>query len=218
MGKKRIDKDKIIQAFLTSAAEKSAGATSLADIGVILSVNKASLYNHFSSRDEIYDAAIDFCGIYMQNVQFFPADTAVSKKDGFTDTVKKLIRQYFRSYEIEPLFQMYAFIHSEKFFNEKAASIAADEKKKIADGIISLAKKCVELKRITEQNAADLSSRASFFSDALSSQLNSYITAKKETVRQNPETGAGSLFALPTDDKLLGSIIEQDTAFWNMFN
>ena len=31
-------------------------------------------------------------------------------------------------------------------------------------------------------------------------QLDSYITNRKETVRQNPDCSAGSLFALPTDD------------------
>ena len=62
MSKKNISQEKIIQAFIASAFEKSAGGTSLADISESLEIKKASLYNHFSSRDEMYAAAVDFCG------------------------------------------------------------------------------------------------------------------------------------------------------------
>ena len=37
-------------------------------------------------------------------------------------------------------------------------------------------------------------------------QIDSYIMHKKEIVRQNPECGAGSLFALPTDEEALNKI------------
>ena len=47
MGRKNISQEKIIQAFLASAFEKSAGATSLSDIAEYLEIKKASLYNHF---------------------------------------------------------------------------------------------------------------------------------------------------------------------------
>ncbi|MFC2282215.1 MAG: TetR/AcrR family transcriptional regulator, partial [Treponema socranskii subsp. buccale] len=110
MAKKRIDRDKIIQAFLTCAFEKSAGAVSLADIASLLGVNKASLYNHFSSRDAIYEAAIDFCAEYMSGVRFIPESADSLVLLSFSDALAKIVKQYFRSYEIEPLFQMYAFI------------------------------------------------------------------------------------------------------------
>ena len=267
MAKKRIDRDKIIQAFLACAFEKSAGAVSLADIASLLGVNKASLYNHFSSRDAIYEAAIDFCAEYMSGVRFIPesADSLVSLP--FPDALAKIVKQYFRSYEIEPLFQMYAFIHSSKFFSSEAALSAERETQKIADDTASLIARfaacgklpgteskaertsaldagsagnanCtgdmlqadgVQTADATEKNerpakdergaAGDavldtLKERALFFARELSAELSAYIVEKKETLRQNPESGAGSLFALPPDDSALAKIIARAESYW----
>ena len=59
MGRKNISQEKIIQAFLASAFEKSAGATSLSDIAEYLEIKKASLYNHFPSKQAIFDAIVE---------------------------------------------------------------------------------------------------------------------------------------------------------------
>ncbi len=277
MAKKRIDRDKIIQAFLTCAFEKSAGAVSLADIASLLGVNKASLYNHFSSRDAICEAAIDFCAEYMSGVRFIPesADSLVSLP--FSDALAKIVKQYFRSYEIEPLFQMYAFIHSSKFFSSEAALSAERETQKIADDTASLIARfaaCgklpgteskaeqtsaldagsagnanrtgnmrqtdgVQTADATEKNerpangergttgdandaphtlqtaASDtFKERTLFFARELSAELGAYIVEKKEMLRRNPESGAGSLFALPPDDSALAKIIARAEAYW----
>ena len=34
-------------------------------------------------------------------------------------------------------------------------------------------------------------------------QLDAYIAVRKETIRQNPETGNGSLFELPSDNNII---------------
>ena len=119
------------------AFEKSAGAVSLADIASLLGVNKASLYNHFSSRDAICEAAIDFCAEYMSGVRFIPESADSLAPLSFSDALAKIVKQYFRSYEIEPLFQMYAFIHSSKFFSSEAYRAAERETQKIADDTAS---------------------------------------------------------------------------------
>ena len=239
MAKKRIDRDKIIQAFLTCAFEKSAGAVSLADIASLLGVNKASLYNHFSSRDAICEAAIDFCAEYMSGVRFIPesADSLVSLP--FSDALAKIVKQYFRSYEIEPLFQMYAFIHSSKFFSSEAALSAERETQKIADDTASLIARFAACGKLpgTESKAEQTSTldagsagdvphtlqtaasdtfkeRALFFARELSAELGAYIVEKKEMLRRNPESGAGSLFALPPDDSALAKIIARAEAYW----
>ena len=267
MAKKRIDRDKILQAFLTCAFEKSAGAVSLADIASLLGVNKASLYNHFSSRDAIYEAAIDFCADYMSGVRFIPESADSLAPLSFSDALAKIVKQYFRSYEIEPLFQMYAFIHSSKFFSSEAARAAERETQKIADDTASFIARFaaegklpgteskaeqtsaldagsagnvnrmgnmrqadgVQTADATEKNerpangergtAGDavldaLKERALFFARELSAELSAYIVEKKETLRQNPESGAGSLFALPSDDSALAKIIARAEAYW----
>ncbi|MBP3709300.1 MAG: TetR/AcrR family transcriptional regulator [Treponema sp.] len=268
MAKKRIDRDKIINAFLLCAFEKSAGAVSLADIAALLGVNKASLYNHFSSRDEIYEVAIDWCAQYMAHVQFIAmpynasqsSDSAMlvySSNDAnaaqdeqlqqrvvasFDDALAHVIAQYFRSYELEPLFYMYTFIHSNKFFSKKAADAAQNEMQKIADGMVALVtqfndNESVSLKstqmhkeqhtvnengtaslqmHVTTQPIDKLQQRAQFFAHALSAQLNAYIVHKKEMIRQNPESGAGSLFSLPSDDATLATIVANAAQYWSM--
>ncbi|MBC6719074.1 TetR/AcrR family transcriptional regulator [Treponema sp. Marseille-Q4130] len=264
MAKKRIDRDKIIQAFLTCAFEKSAGAVSLADIASLLGVNKASLYNHFSSRDAICEAAIDFCAEYMSGVRFIPESADSLAQLSFSDALAKIVKQYFRSYEIEPLFQMYAFIHSSKFFSSEAFRAAERETQKIADDTASfiarfaaeekleLSKNGCRLKELfgtsaksgkqpagvpdaenagyandaddignaneayTLQTAASdtFKERTLFFARELSAELGAYIVEKKEMLRRNPESGAGSLFALPPDDSALAKIIARAEAYW----
>ena len=255
MAKKRIDRDKILQAFLTCAFEKSAGAVSLADIASLLGVNKASLYNHFSSRDAICEAAIDFCADYMSGVRFIPESADSLAPLSFSDALTKIVKQYFRSYEIEPLFQMYAFIHSSKFFSSEAFRAAERETQKIADdtasfiarfaaeGKLPFAKNEYGLKNVSDADAKakaekqpsgtpdagssgsvsytlqtavfdTLKEKALFFARELSAELSAYIVEKKETLRQNPESGAGSLFALPADDSALAKIIARAEAYW----
>ena len=277
MAKKRIDRDKIIQAFLTCAFEKSAGAVSLADIASLLGVNKASLYNHFSSRDAICEAAIDFCADYMSGVRFIPETADSLAPLSFSDALAKIVKQYFRSYEIEPLFQMYAFIHSSKFFSSEAARAAERETQKIADDTASfIARFAAEGKLPSTESKAEQTSpldagsagnanrtgnmrqtdgvqtadateknerpangergttgdandaphtlqtaasdtfkeRALFFARELGAELSAYIVEKKEMLRRNPESGAGSLFALPADDSALAKIIARAEAYW----
>ena len=55
MSRKNLSREKIIQAFLTASFEKSAGATSLADVSDALEIKKASLYNHFENKEQMYD-------------------------------------------------------------------------------------------------------------------------------------------------------------------
>jgi len=69
MSKKNISQEKIIQAFIASAFEKSAGGTSLADISESLEIKKASLYNHFSSRDEMYTAESEIPSLFLSSAR-----------------------------------------------------------------------------------------------------------------------------------------------------
>ena len=84
MSKKNISQEKIIQAFLTSAFDKSAGATSLADVADSLEIKKASLYNHFESREAMYDASIAYCEKEIGQVDFLTQKVLDSVKAGKT--------------------------------------------------------------------------------------------------------------------------------------
>ena len=122
MGRKRISREKIINAFLFCAFDKSAGATSLQDIADFLEIKKASLYNHFGSKDEMYDATLVYCSDYLNFVNFIPEDInrdgKIYEEDAY-DGFRKIIKRHIQLYENEPLFQIFTFVHSEKYFNKK---------------------------------------------------------------------------------------------------
>ena len=191
MSKKNISQEKIIQAFLSSAFDKSAGATSLADVADTLEIKKASLYNHFESREAMYDASISYCQKEIGQVEFLTQkvfDSVQAGKITVPAAIKKLIARYFALFDSEPLFKMYVFVHTEQYFNAAALKIVQEQIEKINEDI----KKLVETKEI-----------ASSLTSLILQQLDAYIAVRKETIRQNPETGAGSLFELPSDNNII---------------
>ena len=203
MSKKNISQEKIIQAFLTSAFDKSAGATSLADVADSLEIKKASLYNHFESRDAMYDATIEYCAQQIGQVDFLTQKVQEAVESGKTTVsaaIKKLIARYFSLFDSEPLFKMYVFVHTEQYFNAFALKIVQNQIEKINNDI----KKLVE----TKEAAACLTS-------IILQQLDAYIAVRKETIRQNPETGAGSLFELPSDNNIINKASRLVDAFVN---
>ena len=211
MSKKNISQEKIIQAFLASAFEKSAGATSLADVSEGLEIKKASLYNHFESRDAMYAASIAYSAQEVGRISFLEEKTLESIKGGKVASAaifKKLITRYFQLFENEPLFQIYVFIHSEQYFNLDALKIVEGENNQICDSIKNLLSALVAAKKITKKTDKELKDLATNLAAIIIQQRDAYIAARKETVRQNPDSKAGGLFALPTDEAALGRTLK----------
>ena len=203
MSKKNISQEKIIQAFLASAFDKSAGATSLADVSEGLEIKKASLYNHFESRDAMYAASIAYSAQEVGAVSFLEEKTLESIKGGKVAPAavfKKLITRYFELYENEPLFQIYVFVHSEQYFNLDALKIVEGENNQLCDSIKDMLAAFVAAKKLTKKTDKELKDLAGQFAAVIIQHRDSYIAARKETVRQNPDSKAGGLFALPTDE------------------
>lgn len=211
MSKKNISQEKIIHSFLSSSFENSAGSTSLADIAEDLQIKKASLYNHFSSKEEMYDSTLNYCQKEISSIQFLTEKNIASINTGktsFAIFIKRLASKYFTLFENEPLFQMYTFIHSEQYFNIKALNIVNSEIKKLSENIktvlgIYIASNKLEAK--TDKEQKDISAA---IASLILLQMDNYLAEKKETIRQNPESGMGSLFALPTDEKNLNRILK----------
>jgi len=211
MSKKNISKERIVQAFLTCAFEKSAGATSLADISENLEIKKASLYNHFESRDVMYDSTLTYCKVEMEDINFLPEKTLETIANGKTTVpalFKRLITRFFNLYENEPLFAMYTFISSEKYFNVQAMNTYGKFYEKLASEIKTILSAFSENGKITVKTEKDIKDMAALVASVILQQLDSYITNRKETVRQNPDCSAGSLFALPTDDAALTKAVK----------
>ena len=211
MSKKNISQEKIIQAFLASAFDKGAGATSLADVSEGLEIKKASLYNHFESRDAMYEATITYSSNEIKSISFLEEKTLDGVKGGKTAPAavfKKLVTRYFQLFENEPLFQIYAFVRSEQYFNFAALKIVEGENNQICDSIKDLLTAFVAAKKLAKKTDKELKDIATELAAIIIQQRDSYIAARKETVRQNPDSKAGGLFALPTDELALGRTIK----------
>ncbi len=207
MSKKNISQEKIIQAFLSSAFDKSAGGTSLADVADSLEIKKASLYNHFDSREAMYAASVEYCKNQIGAVEFLLpkiADSLADKKITLEGAFKKLISRYFGLFDSEPLFKMYVFVHSEQYFNADCLKIVQAQSEKMTEDIKKLFGNAKEMKDLA-QDCASL----------ILQQLDAYIAVRKETVRQNPESGAGSLFELPSDNNIINRTVKLVEAFLN---
>lgn len=221
MSHKKITREKIISAFLFSSFDKSAGATSLQDISDVLQIKKASLYNHFESRDEMYGATLEFCRETLEAVNFIPDELRENGKFGqesLSVTLKKILKRYVNLYEAEPLFQIYSFIHSEKYFNPQAEKIARDEFSKIEAGVEEIFQTLIQNEKCRKLTAGEIKYAVKLVSSVIKTQTDLYLMHKKEIVRQNPESGAGSLFALPTDDTALNTILKTVDLFVKTLN
>lgn len=216
MSRKNISQEKIIQAFIKSAFEKSAGATSLADISEILEIKKASLYNHFENRDAMYDATLEYCAKQIAGVSFLPSktlDAIKNNKISPSTQFKKLITRYFDFYENEPFFEIYTLVHTEQYFRLEALKIIEKETENIINSIYKILREFSLAGKLPEKTDKELKDASSIITAIIIQQRDFYIIKKKETVRQNPESGAGSLFALPTDETSLSKTVKLVDSF-----
>lgn len=211
MGKKNISQEKIIQSFIASAFEKSAGATSLADISDILEIKKASLYNHFDSREAMYDATLEHCAKEVASVNFLPEKTIDNIKNNKVSPLpllKRLITHFFELYENEPLFHIYVFVHTEQYFNLTALKIVEAELEKFTGELKALLQAFIVAEKMEKKSEKELKDLSLTIAAIILQQRDFYIATRKETVRQNPECDAGSLFALPTDETAVNKTVK----------
>ena len=196
----KITREKIILAFLESCFEKNAGGTSLSDVAGRLGIKKASLYNHYESRDAMVEDTLRWSGEYMKRTYFIPSDIdAISRKYSAESVMKGIVNRWFKLNEKGPLFQIYSFIESEKYISNIAASISQENREKLisqtATAFQSLSK-AGKIAQLTEEKARQISK---MYAGIVMSFLDSYLVNKKIQIRTNPETGEGSLFAPPQE-------------------
>lgn len=206
MSKKNISQEKIIQSFLTCAFSKSAGGTSLSDIADSLDIKKASLYNHFTSRDDMYDETVELCKKEISSVNFLADKTLTSiqnNKVAMIPLFKRLITRYFEMFETEPLYQMYIFIRTEQYFNDKALSIVRDLNDKLSDEIRKILINFKEAGKCSKADEKEIKDCAAFIASVILQQKDYYLAARKEAIRKNPENDAGGLFQAPVDESVI---------------
>lgn len=196
----RITKDDIIKSLLDKSFLQSAGATSLSDVAGRLNIKKASLYNHFNGREAIVSGAMSSCAEYIEAINFIPQDLeGVTTKYPVETVLKGIINRYFKMHEKSPLFQIYTFVESQKYFDQRAAKVVKDEYNKFVEQTTLVFSSLAQKNKINlkSQNPVDL---ARWFSGASKIFLDMYLLERKKIVMENPESGDGELFTLPPDE------------------
>ena len=208
MPKKAVSAQSIVEAALFSAFKNGMGETSLADIALELGIKKASLYNYFAGKEEILAALCAYCSDFYARINLFEQELfAKINSTNCEKLFKKSVDAYIKSHENEPLFQIYTLVQSEKYFNKNFLDICEAQRNKIFDQSFLFFKiASAQTKGSAQKPDEILRLRANFFTDGILSRLDSYIAQKIETIRRNPECDAGSLFALPSDEKKIGGI------------
>ena len=131
-----------------------------------------------------------------------------SGKITLAGALKKQISRYFSLFDSEPLFKMYVFVHTEQYFNANALKIVQIQIEKMSEDI-----KAIFASFIKDKSDKELKDLASACTSLILQQLDVYIAVRKETIRLNPETGAGSLFELPSDNNIINKATRLAEAF-----
>lgn len=197
----KITSDKVIRAFLDASFMRSEGNTSLADIADILHIKKASLYNHFESRDDIVEKTLDSCSDYLAAISFIPNDIAsVANKYPAETVLKGIITRYVKMHEKSPLFQIYTFVESMKYFNKRAADIISEENRKLIEQTEKTLLELSKFKKISIEEDR-IRPAAKWFVAGINDLLSNYLMARKQVVMTNPQSGEGELFQIEPDEK-----------------
>lgn len=191
----KVSKEKIISAVLTCSFEKGVGATSLAAISSKLGIKKASLYNHYNSRDDMISDTVKYCGEVLSKTFFIPNNIeALASRYSAVSVLKAVVNRWFKLNEKEPLLLINSFIESEKYFSDEVQEIAEEYRQKITEQTsralsnLSAAKR---IKPLTQQQAEDF---GIILESTIHDYLDNYIARKKTEIRLTPYTGKDSLF------------------------
>ncbi|MCR5605864.1 MAG: TetR/AcrR family transcriptional regulator [Treponema sp.] len=198
MTSSKITKEKIILTVLQAAFEKGSGSASLADIADNLQIKKASLYNYFSSRETMLEETRKYCDDYLHSVVFFGSALQKSAKE--KESVKALLSEavtdYFYSYEKEPLFQIYTFLESEKYFSIEAAAIEKSQYQRLKTQASNLLRTIISYEWLPSLTLGQLDIFSNFIASIIKSNLDLYLMKRKEIIMTSP----GALFDTPSKD------------------
>lgn len=133
-------KEEIINATLELAAENGLGTVSMQQIADRVGITKASLYNHFSSRDEIVDAMYE----RLREASRMKAEAGRTDYDRLTadlslkDILTGAVRSYMSMVNDPRMLLFYRIIMSERTISGAAAEIMAKETQTMINATQSL--------------------------------------------------------------------------------
>lgn len=213
---KKLSKESIIMAMLNASFTYSAGAASLSDIADSLGVKKASLYNHFTGREDIVAKTTEFCADYMRAVSFIPHNIKeIVQKYPAALAFKGIAKSFFKMHTQEPLFQVYTFVHTQKFFSAKSAAVANESSLKLSGQVCQILELLCEVKKIAPLPKSEILDLGKRFSAGIQNLLCDYLVERKILVMQNPASGQGELFALPESSSVLKDLDSLTSSFFS---
>ncbi len=114
-------KERIFTSAAELFAEKGYHAVSIQDIAAKAGIIKSSVYNHYSSKEEIMDSLLDY---YLERMdQFYQRmrerDINVSGEQELSQLLRQLILSY-ETYELKIMYQLTRIVHHEQFNFPKA--------------------------------------------------------------------------------------------------
>lgn len=120
-------------------------------------------------------------------------------------------------HERNPLFQIYTFVESLKYFNPTAREIIRAEEQSLEQQTMTM------LVSLSANNKLPLTSAqtkaaARWFCTGLRTLLSDWLLERKQIVMDNPASGEGELFSLPQDENT-PALVEQFIAeFLSLFS
>ncbi|MBO4357644.1 MAG: TetR/AcrR family transcriptional regulator [Candidatus Methanomethylophilaceae archaeon] len=133
-------RNEIVFATLELAAENGLGSVSMQQIANKIGITKASLYNHFSSRDEIVEAMYETIRqaskqkVVRTNIDY----DALAKSGTFYEVIMKAVSSYRAIVQEPQMFLFYKLIMAERSINPAAAEIMVKETKTMIDATKAL--------------------------------------------------------------------------------
>lgn len=126
-------KESILMATLELASENGLGAVSLSQIAKKVGIQKASLYSHFSSKDEIIDSLYNYLRTKARSkVVLGEIDYGeLVKGKSAIEVLRYAINSYQTINEDSDMKLFYRFIMSERPFHGEAAKIMVAETEKM---------------------------------------------------------------------------------------
>lgn len=126
-------KTEIIYATLELAAEHGLRAVSMQQIADKVGIKKASVYNHFASREEIVEAMYDFLREQSKaNTAAVPMSLEDLLKDKTLKEILMLVVNSYKNMSTSPeMYNFYKIIMSERSMDKTAAEIMVMETEKM---------------------------------------------------------------------------------------
>lgn len=124
-------KKEIIYAALELASERGPGAVSMQQIADRVGITKASLYNHYSSKEQIIEAMYDFlreASKQRSGIGEMDYDR-LSGKQSLREIISGAVENYRKLITDPQMFLFYKVIMSERSINRAAAEIMVKETK-----------------------------------------------------------------------------------------